>query len=264
MDNSYKFKNNKVFELAEFPQIKIGEKVVILFTGGIKSTLIALIAKKLYGIENIIFGFISMNVFGDFVDNPERVSINKKNYDDAVQRLGGIHKFELSDSDYTPHKNLHELHQKKILARFPTLKYTIGGWSKLHEESIEMLNESGYGKGLISKPQLNKYIKDNSNKYQTLNYEIETFLQPIPFTNKYLDLDTCTKTFYHNVRPFRHLDDKEIIELYNKMDLLNELHQTKSCEKSNNLNCGNCRNCFKRKDAFSKAKVTDLTNYSLN
>ena len=55
MDSSYKLgKKKKLFELAEFPIINKGDKVVILFTGGVKSYLAAYIAKQMYGIENVI------------------------------------------------------------------------------------------------------------------------------------------------------------------------------------------------------------------
>jgi 7-cyano-7-deazaguanine synthase len=264
MDSAYRLKNNKVFELAEFPHVNPGEKVVILFTGGIKSTLVALIAKKIYGIDNVIFGHISVHAFGDFFNDPERVALNKKNYDDAVQRLGGVHKFVLDNRDYSTNKNMHELHQKKILAMFPSLKYTIAGWNKPYEESMEMLQDSGYGKGMITKYQLTKFVKDNAEKYPTLNFEIENWSQPIPFTNRHLDHSISTRTFNHTVRPLRHLDDSEVIELYTKMNLLSELRNTKSCEKNANQHCGNCRNCLKRKYAFSDAGISDQTEYRLN
>ena len=264
MDSAYRLRNNKMFELAEFPHINPGEKVAILFSGGIKSTLVALIAKKIYGIDNVIFGHISMDAFGDFFDDSERVSINKKNYDDAVQRLGGVHKFVLDNRDYSTNKNMHELHQKKILAMFPSLKYTIAGWNKPYEESMEMLQDSGYGKGMITKYQLTKFVNDNAEKYPTLNFEIENWSQPIPFTNKHLDHSASTRTFNHTVRPLRHLDDSEVIDLYAKMNLLSELRNTKSCEKNANQHCGNCRNCLKRKYAFSDANISDQTEYRLN
>lgn len=254
-----------MFELAEFPHINPGEKVIILFSGGIKSTLVALIAKKIYGIDNVIFGHISMDAFvEDFFNNSEIVAINKKNYDDGVQRLGGVHKFVLDNRDYSTNKNMHELHQKKILAMFPSLKYTIAGWNKPYEESMEMLQDSGYGKGMITKYQLTKFIKDNAEKYPTLNFETENWSQTIPFTNKHLDLSTITRTFNHTVRPLRHFDDSEVIELYAKMNLLSELRNTKSCEKNANQHCGNCSNCLKRKYAFSNANISDQTEYRLN
>ena len=265
MDSAYRLRNNKMFELAEFPHINPGEKVIILFSGGIKSTLVALIAKKIYGIDNVIFGHISMDAFvEDFFNNSEIVAINKKNYDDGVQRLGGVHKFVLDNRDYSTNKNMHELHQKKILAMFPSLKYTIAGWNKPYEESMEMLQDSGYGKGMITKYQLPKFIKDNAEKYPTLNFETENWSQTIPFTNKHLDLSTITRTFNHTVRPLRHLDDSEVIELYAKMNLLSELRNTKSCEKNANQHCGNCSNCLKRKYAFSNANISDQTEYRLN
>jgi len=265
MDNSYTLgKNKKLFELAEFPAINPGDKVIILFSGGIKSTLAALIAKELYGIENIIFGFISIDAFGNFKNNPEKLTISKKNHDDAFERLGGIHKFEVVNDDFSKNRNMHQSQSKKILDRFPSVKYSIAGYNKVHEETMEMLIESGWGKGLITKPNLSRYIESNSDKYETLNHALKNFDLPIPFTNSEVEFNELHKSFYSMVRPFRNLSDGEIVQLYNRMNLLNKLYQTKSCEILENDHCGKCRNCLERKDAFLQAKITDLTNYSFN
>ena len=67
MDSSYTLgKNKKLFELAEFPAINPGDKVGILYTGGIKSSLVARIAKEIYGIDNIVFLLITMEQFSNF------------------------------------------------------------------------------------------------------------------------------------------------------------------------------------------------------
>lgn len=264
MDSSYKLKNNKVFELAEFPQITAEDKIVVLFSGGIKSTLAALIAKELYSIKNVIFGFISMDAFGDFKNNSKKL-YSKKNHEDGFNRLDGIHKFEIGNELFTVHKKMHLEHNKKILNRFPSVKYSIAGYSKIHEETIEMLTESGWSKGLITRGQLPAYVKDNAKKYETLNYAIENFNLPIPFTNSMVEFNELQKSFYSMVRPFRNLNDVEIIQLYDKMNLLNELYQTKSCDVSENEDhCGNCRNCQERKKAFFQAKISDITKYSFN
>jgi hypothetical protein len=265
MDSSYKLKNKKIFELAEFPQLNDKDKMVVLFSGGIKSTLVALIAKELYGIENIIFGFISMDAFGDFKKNNSKKLYSKKNYEDGFKRLGGINKFDIGNDSFTVHKQMHLEHNKKILRKFSSVKYSIAGYSKIHEETMEMLTESGWGKGLITQGQLPAYVKSNSKKYETLNYAIENFDLPIPFTNNMVEFNELQKSFYSMVRPFRNLDDAEIIQLYVKMNLLDKLYQTKSCDVSENEDhCGNCRNCQERKKAFSQAKISDITKYSFN
>jgi hypothetical protein len=264
MDNFYTLgKNKKLFELAEFPAINTGEKVVILFTGGMKSYLIGLIAKEIYGIENIIFGFISMDIFGDFKNNTKRLQVSKKNYDNAFKKLGGIHKIELDDDSFTSHEEMHHVSSKKILSKFSSVKYAITGYTKLHEEIIEMLKESGWGLGKITRNQLPAYVEKNSEKYKTLNYAIKNFNQPIHFTNKFVDFNEIQKHFYSMVRPFRNLTDHEIVELYGKMNFLKELNETMSCEVlETNEHCGKCRNCLQRKDAFLQARIKDTTKYS--
>ena len=167
MDNSYTLgKNKKLFELAEFPSINDREKIVILFTGGMKSYLIGLIAKEIYGIENIIFGFISMNIFGDFKNNTKRSQISKKNHDNAFKKLGGIHKIELDDDSFTSHEEMHHVGSRKILSKFGSVKYAVAGYTRLHEETIEMLKESGWGLGSITRNELPAYVEKNSEKYK--------------------------------------------------------------------------------------------------
>lgn len=265
MNSPYRLDDNKVFELEEFPQINNGDKVVVLFTGGIKSTLAALVAKKLYGIENIIFGFISMDAMGNSKKNNSKNPQRKKNYEDGFKKLGGVHKFELGNESFTVHKHMHNLHNKKILNKFPSVKYNIAGYNKVHEEAIEMLMESGWSKGLITNSQLPAYLNANPNKFKTLHYAVKNFDLPMPFINDMVDFDEIHRSFYAMVRPFRDLDDSDIIKLYYKMNLLKELYQTKSCDISeNDQHCGNCRNCQERKTAFSRARVGDITQYSLN
>ena len=267
MDSSYKLgKKKKLFELAEFPIINKRDKVVILFTGGVKSYLAAYIAKQMYGIENVIFGFISMDAFGNFKNGSEKLEISKKNYNDGFKRLGGIHKFEINNNGFTTHKQMHQLHNKNILDKFPSVKYCISGYNKMYEETMKMLIESGWEKGHITKHQLTGYIKNNSVKYETLNNKIETFEQPIPFTNSQVGFNELQTSFYAMVRPFHQLEDHEIIELYDRMNLLHDLYQAKSCEISKKVDehCGNCRNCLQRKDAFFQANIRDITKYSFN
>ena len=56
MNESYVLGRNKtVFETAEFPQITADEKIGIIFDGDIESSLLAIIAKRLYGADRVVF-----------------------------------------------------------------------------------------------------------------------------------------------------------------------------------------------------------------
>lgn len=266
MNSSYKLgKNKKLFELAEFPAINAGDKIGILFTGGIKSSLVASIAKQIYGIDNIVLLFISMDQSSNFGNDKEKLACATKNFEDGVKRLGGKHTFEFDNTCFTPHQPTFSYATKKLLAKFKTIKYVISGHSNIHEEAIDMLTESGWGKGLITRGQLPEYLKNNSKKYKELNYYVENLRCPIYFTSSVESFEIVKKDYSDNVRPLRHLEFVEIVELYNKMNLLGELQLTTSCDRhEDNKHCGKCKNCLQRKYVFSQAKTTDFTNYSFN
>ena len=265
MDESYKVgKNKKLFELAEFPAINTGEKVGIMFTGGIKSSLVASIAKKIYGIDNIVFLLISMDQFFNFGKDKEKLACARKNFEDGVNRLGGKHTFEFDNTCFSSY-NPTSYATKKLLSKFKTIKYIFSGYSNIHEEAINMLTECGWGKGLITRGQLPVYLKNNSKKYKELSYYVEHLGCPIHFTTSFESFEITKEEYFMNVRPLRHLEFVEIVDLYNKMNLLGELQLTTSCDKQeNNKHCGKCKNCLQRKYVFSQAKIIDLTNYSFN
>jgi len=266
MDRSYKLgKNKKLFELAEFPAVNIGDKIGILFTGGIKSSLIASIAKQIYGIDNLVFLFISMDQFSNFDKDKKKLSCAKKNFEDGVKRLGGTLTFEFDNSCYNPHQPTFSYATKKLIGKFKTLKYVISGHSNIHEDAINMLDEAGWGKGLVTRGQLVDYLKNNSKKYKELHYYVKNLGCPIYFTSAVESFEIVKKDYLDNVRPFRHLEFIEILELYYKMNLLGELHLTTSCDKhEDNKHCGKCKNCLQRKYVFSHAGITDFTNYYFN
>ena len=61
--NSTYIINKKTFSTFDvFKPIATGEQIAILYTNGIKSHLLALMAKQIYGIENIVF-VLSRNNF---------------------------------------------------------------------------------------------------------------------------------------------------------------------------------------------------------
>ena len=99
MNKSYVLGKNKTpFNLDEFPKIASGEKVGILFTGDIETTLIALIAKELYGIDNVVFVLIAFEEFLQFKNDEDKLNFLKEYFDQAVKKLGGTHQYILSNT----------------------------------------------------------------------------------------------------------------------------------------------------------------------
>ena len=74
-----------------------------------------------------------------------------------------------------------------------------------------MLEESGWGKGLITRGQLTQYLKNNSKKYKELSYYVENLSCPIYFTSNVESFDIVKKDYIDNVRPLRHLEFVQIV-----------------------------------------------------
>jgi hypothetical protein len=266
MDSSYTLgKNKKLFELAEFPAINPGDKVGILYTGGIKSSLVARIAKEIYGIDNIVFLLITMEQFSNFKNNKKKLACTKRNFENGIKRIEGKHTLDINNKMFSRHEPTASYAIKKLLSKFNTLKYVFSGHSNIHEESINMLTDAGWEQGLVTKGQLPEYLKNNSKKYKELSYYVENLGCPIYFTSDAESFEFIKNDYLGNVRPLRNLEFHEIMELYNKIDTKNELKETTSCDANeNDIHCGKCKNCVQRKYAFSKSGVKDSTKYSFN
>jgi hypothetical protein len=266
MQNSYVLgKNKKVFTLSDFPQINTGEQVGIFYTGDFKSHMIALIAKQLYGIENIVFiGLVrseheaeessnSLNYsFSQGVKNLNGMNIysNFKNFDKSVD-------FSVtSQTDYMV---------DNIKTAFPKIRYLLSGYTSVLEETVNFLENVGWHKGLVTREELRSILENNKNNYPNLHRRVNTFKGYIPMTLPHQFYHEMLRYLNCAIRPFKNLDDYEILEIYDANNLLPELSKTISCEiNKDDLHCGKCISCNERKYAFSLAKLPDLTKYSLN
>ena len=261
MQNSYVLgKDKKIFDFSMFPQIDVGEQIGILYTGGIKSHLLALIAKELYGIENIIFVLET-----DTGNNSKDLNSLKNNFNNGISILNGIHVFQTGDNNYDNNELFYGSFVDSILARYPNIKYLLSGYDIFIEQTMQLLENSGWSKGLKTREELIKYLKQNQNNFPVVHRNHTESNVGIPMIHR-KDVYLESYIFLNNIaRPFKNLDLYEIIEMYDENNLLPQLSQTISCKKSvGNTHCGKCKNCLQRKNAFSLARVPDLTKYSLN
>jgi len=265
MNNKYVLgKNKTVFETAEFPQLAADEKIGILFQGGIESTLLALIAKELYGIDRVVFILIAFDEFLLYKKDEDKLNILKTTFQKGVEILGGKHTLEIGNEVFKKTQSMTAVVKKILLERYQgKLKFVLSGHTKLHEESMTFLNTCGWSQGKITDDKLKPLLEKNADKYPELYQHVIENNGKIFGVSKYIGFEHINEDFYTNVRPFRNLMPNEIIDLYDDTNFISYLYKTSSCDVDVG-NCGICSGCVKRKRAFRNSSVTDLTKYSFN
>lgn len=266
MDDRYVLgKNKTVFETAEFPQIASDEKIGIIFEGDIESTLLVVIAKKLYGLDRIVFINDRLIEFDErlfFKNDEDKLDIVKKTFEQSVERLGAIHTLTIDPNLYKRNRNATREFKKILVEKYQSkLKFVLSGYNKIHEQSMSMLKACGWDRGMITNDKLNDWLEKNSNRYPELYRYVFEQQGKIFGVSKYIGFEQIETDFNLSVRPFRNLITSEVIDLYEKIDALSELYRSSSCDVDVG-NCGICSSCHKRKLAFRNSSVTDLTKYT--
>ncbi len=64
------------------------------------------------------------------------------------------------------------------------------------------------------------------------------------------------------LRPFVYLSKEEIVKIGRKLDV--DFSKTWSCNKGDDIHCGECDTCLGRREAFNSARVSDPTVYNYN
>lgn len=268
MKESYTLGRNKtVFETAEFPQIAADEKVGIIFEGDIESTLLVIIAKKLYGVDRVVFINDKLIAFdGTLLNKKEedKLDIVKKTFEQGVKRLGGVHTLTMDPKIYKRNRNATREFKKLLIEKYQgKLKFVISGYNKIHEQSISMLKACGWDCGRITSGELKIWLRKNADHYPELFKHIFEQDGKIFGVSRYIGFEQIEADFNLCVRPFRNLTTPDVIDLYDQLGAVAELYQSSSCDADLG-NCGICSDCQKRKLAFKDSSVIDLTKYTFN
>jgi len=265
MNNSYTI-NNKIFNINEqFPPIAINEKIAILYTGGLKSHLLGLISKEIYGIDNIIFVFCSFEEFVSISNNSPIFIKIQNNFTKGLKNLGALNFLQLNKDIYNSQEFIFTSIVNKITSKYQNVKYIFAGYNNLFEETKNLITNYGYHKGKTTVEELLRDLKENSSIYPELYLDVNTFNFSIPatFPSK-LDLNQL-ENFYESVfKPFVGLTQVEILNFYQQLNLQNKIFNTIDCESiSQKSHCGKCGYCEKRKYMLSQLNITDTTDYDV-
>jgi len=268
MNESYILgKNKTVFETAEFPQIAANEKIGIIFEGDIESTLLVIIAKKLYGIDRVVFINDKLIAFDGVLSkeiNEDKLDIVKKTFEQGVKRLDGVHTLTVNPEIYEKNRNATRDFKKLLIERYQSkLKFVLSGYNKIHEQSVSMIKACGWDCGRITRGGLKPWLKENADRYPELFKYVFEQDGKIFGVSKHIGFEQIEADFNLCVRPFRNLTTSDVIDLYKQLGAVSELYQSSSCDVDLG-NCGICSDCLKRKLAFKNSSVIDLTKYTFN
>jgi len=263
MNSTYNI-NGKTFSTFNvFKPIATGEKIAILYTAGIKSHLLALMAKQIYGIENIVFVLNTPEEFANFKNNPTKLTKAKNNFTLGLEKLNAIHSIHNTEGLFEQHKFNYDLIMEKINGKFSNVKFIFAGHNNMHQETIQLLLDSGWDKGLLSVNELKEYLDNNSSKYPELYYYTKNLDYKIPAVNRVLGFEQINHYYQSVQKPFANLTTTNIIKFYEILSLKDKIFESVSCPVlTTKLNCGYCSDCLGKKYALSQAGIEDTTDYS--
>lgn len=263
MDQIVNLSSGKTFDISkEFPQIDAGDKIAIMFTGGVESYLVAHIAKHLYGIDNIVFVIILADQYSNFSSNPDKMEKVKKDFYGGVEKIGGLHTHEIHESAFSGHDFVYNLILKDVKEKFPSIKHILSGYNNIHRESMVMLMDCDWDKGKFTIDDANEFFNSHKDSYPELKRFMEEMKGNLYFLNGVVGFEQAIYYFYKVIKPLDKFTNIEVVEIYKNLSILNRLFDTTSCNRSTSVqNCGICKSCLVRKDAIEKNNIVDLTVY---
>lgn len=248
-----------------FPKLINGKKAGIFLSGGMESSLISIIASRIYSKENVIF-FFSDNIFSS--NNPLTNTSIHTNIKRATKLLN-ISPIYL-DFDYDDHVTNRKLSVEKKIKKLEVdynVQFVMFGFTKLFFE-VEIFKQNG-----LSKEKILEIAFSDPSKYKSTieEFHLETgryvdLLLEIDIPKEVFPLLRNSSNFIKS--PFKDLNKSEVVDFYRQLDLLDILYETSSCIRDSltktNKHCGACFNCQQRHDAFKILNdgIEDLTEYS--
>lgn len=245
-----------------FPKLDKESKVGVYFSGGLESTLIAYIASKLYGPDNV-FLFYSDSMFSG---NDEEINKNiRANVARTAEVIGKDAVFIKTDyKELTAdRKSFVESNAKKLMSDY-NLTTTFFGFTSLFFEVEPFKDETLTLEEIIATAYSNPLVfKDTIREFHLDTGAYATYLQEIDIPAEVYPILRGASGMIRS--PFRDLNKKEVVDLYKQLGLLPIAYQTSSCImdelRETGKHCGKCFNCQQRLDGFAMAGLLDKTPY---
>lgn len=257
--------NNKEFDVGlYFPKLQENKRMGVFLSGGMESTLITLLARQMYGKENVLI-FYSDNIFSANDANRSRYIIGNVFRTAELIDVDPIY----VDFDYEFHISNRKLsieNKIKTLQSEYDIEFVMFGFTKLFFE-VEIFKKEG-----LTVDQVKAMAFSDPLRYKSTIEEF--YLETDEYSDTLLDIDIPSEVYpllRHTsgfIRsPFQELNKCEIVDFYNQLGHLDILYKTSSCITDSltktGKHCGHCFNCQQRWDAFKilGTGIPDLTEY---
>jgi 7-cyano-7-deazaguanine synthase in queuosine biosynthesis len=261
----------------KLPELTSGKKVALFLSGGINSTMLAVLCVEKYGKENVVpllncFKF-TLDTKNERLMNNRIASFNK--IADKLQLENRVILNKYEDYNVGIHNLITDRHRLNFIDAFIEIMnkraydidFIIIGSEKLDLE-IKTLIELDSHDGIINtidSLSINEYVKQNTKlfpeviKHGVLDGDIADWIESNLFYNKdhrqydYVNETTISKPEYRGHFPFFKTTKKQIVKMYYDRGLEDLLEMTTSCHRGINYPkpCNTCKNCLQRKIALS-------------
>lgn len=250
----------------QFPPIEDGTLIVIPFTGGMDSYLCALIAKSIYGIDNIVFVFVP--IFSKLLVNHDKRHRVESDFLRGLKRIGASKHCVFTKDLLDPHKSFGTNMLEYMRSKYKAERYKILlSYTRVQMQNYKLMLDSGWNLGKRTTDELRKYFDEHCDNYPELNEYIKVFGGELHFT------DHAWENLYERFTlvnmPFKELSAPMMVQLYEKLGYLSEIYDTISCNDTKydcdnydkHTHCGVCKSCLERKNAFKVSGIEDKTKY---
>jgi len=271
------------------PELESGKKIVLFFSGGINSTLLAYLAKVKYGVDNVIpvfNGFSNIRQIEALANSTipsdvlkkeraERLLQNKIDTFYALYNELGLKNAVVLDTiekyNFDIHNLIGDMHRVNYIEAtahilnqnfgYPLedIQYVMSGHEKLDGE-ICALNELDANDGVInniSLDEIKKHVEDNPSQFtEVIKHNVFLRWNEWSYSNGFYKLDRAQfadTDIVSGALPFEYITKTEIAEMYNELGLDELLSKTISCHTGINYPepCGECIACIERDIALN-------------
>lgn len=231
-------------------------KVAILFSGGAESTLLALLACKYYGTENVHL------IYSDaiFCDNHNTVKgIIKQNVSSVSSSLKlPVSYIEIDFDQFSNNPLLALNNSLKTLESKWSVSHVLMGLTKMVWDVLPLQN--------LNVKEIEYLCKSDPEKFHHVidQFHLKTgyYLEWLGSFKMHNDICKTLELNHENFHfPFRNLYKQDIINLYFKCSFEDYLPLSISCMKGLDGHCGKCFDCQNRFDAHYLSGHPDKTTY---